>query len=404
MSDASDDFRSTELAPPLPPAGVAVVSVLPRDRLAASYARVNCCEASARDHDASLTIAEQHALNASTASRFGFTIPDDPRFRYSDRASGASVERPGLDRLRGDAQAGAPWSMLVCTDPPRLTRAADPRARYALESWFQCACGVAVRYSDHAGTADPPGGDTRAFGGTTPAGLSSVHTVGPNDAGQPLRDFGAMLARHLDAVGIRQEQHAIVARTRRGIRQLFARGLYAGGPRVPYGTVRLLQDTRTGQVRVLRSSVPAVRARRQGDVLRLVWADDGSLDVVVRIFEWTATGVGLRDVARRLNAAGVPSPATRFLPRGARPAALWKAWHLTSILSNPLYVGRFVWGRRAPVRRGCPFDEGSGDAGPGPIASLIAGVPPVSESLWEAVQRVLAARRQRARPTRRGPR
>ncbi len=65
-------------------------------------------------------------------------------------------------------------------------------------------------------------------------------------------------------------------------------------------------------------------------------------DVVVRIFEMFADGVGARSIAKALNAAGAPSPrAQADRPNG------WSASTVKDVLKRALYRGEIVYGRSA---------------------------------------------------------
>ena len=65
--------------------------------------------------------------------------------------------------------------------------------------------------------------------------------------------------------------------------------------------------------------------------------------IVIRIFEEYARGVSPRDIARRLNAEGIPGPRGRKW----RDTAIRGHVSLgTGILNNETYIGRVVWKRR----------------------------------------------------------
>ncbi len=66
------------------------------------------------------TIAQQLERLRAHSSAQGWTVPDERIFR-DDAYSGASLRRPGLDRLRKAAAAGEVDRVLV-TAPDRLAR------------------------------------------------------------------------------------------------------------------------------------------------------------------------------------------------------------------------------------------------------------------------------------------
>ena len=343
-----------------------------RGRLAASYAR--------KSDDDPDGIETQHSINAHAALALGYFIPEDRRFRYDDNhTSGATTSRPGLDRLREDGRNGPPWSIAFAKDRSRVGRFDDPKYLTYLEVSLQLEGGVSLRYVYDAA----PAADATANHGLRLA-----------------RDMVALI----DAYGAGEERRTIVRRCRSGKRARVKAGNYPGGAQVPYGTVRCLYDPGTRLSRPLDVSA-IVAGRRPEEVIRLQWAEDGSPAVVARIFGWAAADVSLGEMARRLNAEGVPSPALRFRPKKAyRTARRWQLWHLRSILANPLYCGVFIWSRRRAAAEGA---RAAGAASPEGTEPLIAegymdGTPPVSLELWEVAQRVLTRNRARTRRHRAG--
>ena len=70
----------------------------------------------------------------------------------------------------------------------------------------------------------------------------------------------------------------------------------------------------------------------QRNLLRI---DEEHAPIVRMMFRWTAMGVDLSDIARRLNLMGVPSPG----------GCLWNERNLKRMLSSPVYYGDFITGR-----------------------------------------------------------
>jgi len=73
--------------------------------------------------------------------------------------------------------------------------------------------------------------------------------------------------------------------------------------------------------------------------------------VVRQIFAWRSEGVGVGQIARRLNDAGVVSPsaylhATGEVKTEKYKGALWQQQNLKNILTHPVYVGHMVQGRK----------------------------------------------------------
>lgn len=99
----------------------------PPTGLAASYAR--------RAVVSNDGLRGQHAENVECAAAHGWSIPDDPAFRFSDDGeSGASAHRPGLDALLARVRSGeASFDRVYMRDVTRPVRSSDPRWRY----WFE---------------------------------------------------------------------------------------------------------------------------------------------------------------------------------------------------------------------------------------------------------------------------
>jgi DNA invertase Pin-like site-specific DNA recombinase len=83
-----------------------------------------------------------------------------------------------------------------------------------------------------------------------------------------------------------------------------------------------------------------VKGKTRWVTARLVLGPAAEVEVVRRIFrEYADTAVGLWRLAQRLTTDGVPPP------RGGRRG--WTTHTVRNILTNPVYLGRLVWGRRA---------------------------------------------------------
>lgn len=57
--------------------------------------------------------------------------------------------------------------------------------------------------------------------------------------------------------------------------------------------------------------------------------------ILVRMFEWSADGVGLSEIARRLNAEGIPTKSQK---------GQWSSATVVGILDNLFYKGEMIWG------------------------------------------------------------
>jgi DNA invertase Pin-like site-specific DNA recombinase len=101
-------------------------------------------------------------------------------------------------------------------------------------------------------------------------------------------------------------------------------GRWQGGP-IPYGYRGVREEIKRKGRTVVRTA-------------RLIKGPDAEVDVVKRIFrEYAHERRGMRQIADRLNAEGVPPP---------RGGSSWGTNTVKRILRNPVYLGRLVWGRR----------------------------------------------------------
>ncbi len=102
--------------PPLPPASAGGPPAPPPEtRAAAIYARV-----STERQDLAQTIDSQLAILRAWVRERGYPLADE--HVYCDRGySGARLDRPALDRLRDEAQAGA-FDVVAVLTPDRLAR------------------------------------------------------------------------------------------------------------------------------------------------------------------------------------------------------------------------------------------------------------------------------------------
>lgn len=79
--------------------------------------------------------------------------------------------------------------------------------------------------------------------------------------------------------------------------------------------------------------------------------DEVTSPVVKDIFRWRLSGMGVAQIVRRLNGAGIPSPARYHYLRGEAKSeryakAEWKPQVVKGILENEVYLGHMVQGRK----------------------------------------------------------
>ena len=83
---------------------------------------------------------------------------------------------------------------------------------------------------------------------------------------------------------------------------------------------------------------PGVRKRQKIERSnKRIEIDESQAEVIRRIFEWVAQGVGLSTLVKRLNAEGIPGT------RGKR----WSKGAVHTVVSNERYLGRQIWGQQS---------------------------------------------------------
>jgi len=130
-------------------------------------------------------------------------------------------------------------------------------------------------------------------------------------------------------LGVMAEEYLVKLRadTQRGLRGRAERGLATGGTPYGYRTEPVALDEHGRAV--------------ESAGYRLV-VHEAEAAVVRRIFDLYLGGAGLREIAHRLNAEGVPTPRARAL-RDRRPS--WAPTATREMLRNPIYRGERIFNR-----------------------------------------------------------
>jgi site-specific DNA recombinase len=187
--------------------------------------------------------------------------------------SGASLERPGLDRVR-DRVAEGGVSVVLAQDRDRFAR--EPAYLFLLKREFE-AHGTKLRALNDRGDGSPEGDLTDGI---------------------------------LDQLA-KFERAKMVERSRRGKNRMVSEGKVVRGPRPPFG---FLYD-------------------QHGDSLIV---EPTQMAVVRRVFEMLAVeGLTLGEVARRLNGDSIPSPMASNTKRPV--SGKWSVPTIRTLVKNPLY-------------------------------------------------------------------
>jgi site-specific DNA recombinase len=206
---------------------------------------------------------------------------------YSDEEiSGATSERPGLKRLLAEAESRArSFDVILAEDTSRLSRKQADVLNLAERLTF---AGIRLCFVSQ--------------------GIDSS-----DEKFQLLLTARGMIDQLFLA--------DTAKRVHRGMEGLARKGLHTGGKCYGY------------------------RRREEGTGVRLE-VDDTQAAVVRRIFELYANGFSLKQIAKKLNAEGIPSPQ----PQLGRIQRSWAPSAVRQILLNERYLGRCVWNRKQKVR------------------------------------------------------
>jgi site-specific DNA recombinase len=281
---------------------------------AAIYARYSS------DLQREASIEDQNRICRERAARESWSVYKC----YSDRGiSGASLIRPGIQRLLKDAQAGR-FAIVVTESLDRLSRDQEDIAHIFKRISF--AGGRIVTVSEGE--------------------INELH-IGLKGT------MGALYLKDL------------ADKTRRGLRGRVEAGKSGGGNSYGYDVVRGLGpdgQPLTGERRINAREAAVVR----------------------RIFEDYAAGVSPRAIAKSLNAEGVPGPSGRTWGPSTIHGNRLRG---TGILNNELYIGRLVWNRLRYVkdpetgRRVSRLNPNSGW-----IVQDVAVLRIIDQPLWERVK------------------
>ena len=296
--------------------------------IAAVYARKST-EQNVVDDQKSTRRQIEHAR--TYAARKGWAVSEDHIFD-DDGISGAEfAKRPGFLRLMNALGRRAPFQVLIVSELSRLGRE-QFETNFALKKLAEAGVRTFAYMDDREVVLD--------------SAVDRFMLAAVN--------FGAELER--EKASLRSHDKA---------RQQFLAGHVTGGAVFGYDNVRV-----------------AAADGRHSHVERRV--NDDEAEVVRRIFELRAAGVGQVRIARTLNVEGARAPQ----PRGDGRARGWAASTVREILFREMYRGRLVWNRQ---RKRTPWGrEQHSDRPTGEWLHLDApALRIVSDVLWHEAHRQL---------------
>ena len=250
-------------------------------RMAVIYARV-----SSEQQREENTIASQTASLIEFAKSHELEVPKEWVFE-DEGYSGATLERPGLERVR-DLAAEGQIQVVLAYSPDRLSR------KYAYQIL------LIEEFARH---------------GVETLFVKSPQGNSPED--HLLVQFQGMIAEY--------ERAQILERSRRGKRHRAQAGEVSVMSGAPYGYRYI---------------------RKTDEALAAYLVEETEASVVRRVYHmYTADGLSIAEIARRLNREGIPP----------RRAGRWERSVIWSILRNPAYCGIACFGKtrlsaRAQIR------------------------------------------------------
>ena len=251
--------------------------------VAAIYGRKSTEQHGVADEQKSVTRQIEHARQY--AQRKGWTVDESCLF-IDDGISGAEFAvRPGFVRLMNALKPRPSFQVLVMSEESRLGREAIETA-YALKQLVTAGVRVFFYLEDRERTLDSP---------TDKIMLS------------------------LTAFADELEREKARQRTYDAMIQMARAGHVTGGRVFGYDNVDVLGPD-----------------GKRSYVVRTV--NEPEAAIVRRIFEWSAAGVGLTGITKRLNEERARAPR----PQQGRPAA-WVSSSVRAVLRRPLYRGEILW-------------------------------------------------------------
>jgi site-specific DNA recombinase len=253
--------------------------------------RVACYARYSSDLQRETSIEDQLAVAKRYAEDRGSKVLQD--HIYTDAAvSGASINgRAGVQRLlSAAAERPKPFDVLLVDDSSRISRDIPDAIRVQQQLKFH---GIRVIYVSQGIDSESDQSDA----------MVAVHGV-------------------IDSFYLKE----LAKKTKRGLAGQLQRGFATGAKTYGYRTVPVPDPT--GKLDV--DGHPVLLGKR-------IEVDETQAEVIRRIFEWVAQGVGRSTIVKRLNAEGIPGT------RGRR----WSKGALQTLVINERYLGRQVWGQQS---------------------------------------------------------
>lgn len=266
-------------------------------KLAVAYLR---CSTELQDD----SVEQQRKEIQKWANQNDFQILD---WYVDEGKSGTSFEkRPGFVRMIRRVETGAQFEYILVYDESRWGRPNNPREN--------------TYWKVH----------TERFG-------VKVRVV--NTSSKHENDIGSFVTEVVESAEASEYSKKLARSTLRGAKANAEKGFSSGGS-APYGYVRVAVDKFSGQnLRVLK---PGSWIR--GNEEKVVWAlgDPAEIEVVKRMFELKASGLGYVLIADTLNKEGIPCPRRG---RWRNKDQKWNQGTIRTIITNKAYLGIRVYNK-----------------------------------------------------------
>jgi site-specific DNA recombinase len=299
------------------------------------------------DRQSTDTLADQESVCRKWAEAHGFNVAPEHVFRDAGQ-SGATLHRPGLQRMLAEAK-GAGWGAVLVADQSRISRDTEDTLRLIREL-----------------------GDLNIELWDCTSNIN-------------LSDENAELLAVVNGWQFKAFRRMVGHKTRGALTREASAGRSTGGRCFGYSTATVTVDSMPRKVRVI---------------------DDAEAAVVRRIFADCAEGAALKAIAHQLNAEGIAAPYDRpgLAYRKETGGRGWGHTTVRNILRNETYLGRIRWGARKFVKV-----QGTGTRRVGLLRpeseQVLREVPElaiVDNELWARVQARLALRKQSGAPRLKG--
>lgn len=278
---------------------------------------------STEEQGSGTTLEEQKQTCLGFLAERGWPVRQDLLF-IDDGYSAGSLERPAMKKLRRAVHAGEVDAVVVYK-LDRLTRNIVDAVELVLKEWEGRCALVSV----------------------TQSSIDTTNALG--------RQFFTLMASFAEF-----EREMIKDRTLSGKKRRAMQGRNPGF-RPPYGY-------------------------KIGETPGSIVIDEERASVVKRVFSMYLTGTPLLDIARRLNAEGVPQPGES---RG------WQDRTIRYMLQNPLYMGRLEYGkssRNSPQKRSVVGRANTFHKAPRHAVVHQAVEPIVDPEVWHKAQKLMGER------------